>query len=57
MTLTKEQLSDISLGFNWHPDMDFEQFAKLNRRINYSERFTIFTEIEQRYIEMKYENE
>lgn len=57
MNLTKEQIESVSLGFQWNPDMDFEQFAKSNLRINQADKLEIFNEIEQRYMTLKYENE
>lgn len=55
--MTQEQLNNISLGFDWNPDMDFDQFAKSNPRIKVEDRWKIYDEIELRYANAKFENE
>lgn len=51
-------MEEISLGFNWDPDMDFVAFRKANPILKKEEEcYKVFQMIEQRYIEYKYENE
>jgi hypothetical protein len=53
--MTKEDLSRISIGYNWNPDMSFEKFCKQNKNIDISNVEEMWKKIELRYIDFKFE--
>jgi len=55
-TLTVEEISRISLGYNWTPDMSFDDFFNANTRLSRGESFEIFETLNMRYIQHQYEN-
>jgi len=52
--LTKKELRDISLGYNWNPNMSFEEFVSGNGNILSSDVQGMYNLIESRYIEAKF---
>ena len=53
--ITKEQFSKISLGYNWNPEMSFDEFCKANKKICRQDGFDIYEKINERYIHFKFE--
>lgn len=53
--LTKQELSKISLGFNWNPDMSYEEFMSKNKRVSYESGWDLYDKINDRYIKLKYQ--
>ena len=53
--LTYDEIHKISLGFNWMPDMSFDDFSLLNKKLSRSESYDIYESINERYILYKYE--
>ena len=53
--LTVEELSKISLGYNWNQEMSSEDFWKENKKLSRQEAFQIYETINCRYIHYKYE--
>jgi hypothetical protein len=54
--LTEKELSKISLGFNWTPNMSYEEFVEKNFRVNFTTEFEMYEKINERYIQYVYEN-
>ena len=55
--LTKEELNEITLGWNWSKDMSYEDFLKENPDVNTVESFDLFQRIELNYLTYIYEND
>ena len=53
-TLTDKEIKDISLGFQWNPDMSYEQFVKENGNLSYNSGHEMYDLINERYIAAKY---
>jgi hypothetical protein len=51
-----ENYEHISFGFQWNPEMTFEEFVKLNN-IQEESAWDIYCKIERKYMIEKYENE
>ena len=54
--LTIEELKEITLGYNWNRDMDFETFLKENPEVDSIESFDLYQRIELNYLTYIYEN-
>lgn len=55
--LTKEELNEITLGWNWSKDMSYEDFLKENPKVDSMESFDLFQRIELNYLTYIYEND
>ena len=55
--LTKEELNEITLGWNWGKDMSYEDFLKENPDVNTVESFDLFQRIKLNYFTYIYEND
>lgn len=56
--LTEQEITEISLGYNWNPNMDFEAFHKANNgTLSKEGAWDIFEKIDKRYCEYIYENQ
>ena len=47
---------NISLGFEWNPEMTFEQFIELNK-VSDEMAWELYCKIESKYINQMYEEE
>lgn len=54
--LTNEELGRISLGYKWNPDMSYDEFCKKNSNLDKDKSYEVYKFIEQRYIQLRYEN-
>lgn len=54
--LTEQELSEITLGWNWNKDMSYEDFLKANPDVAPIESFDLFQRIELNYLTYIYEN-
>ena len=52
--LTKEDITKVSLGYKWDPEMSYETFAKINVNLSRSEAFNVYDIINLRYINLRY---
>lgn len=52
--LTEKDLKDISLGYNWDPEMGLERFIEMNPKLAKDQASEMFDLIEGRYIEAKF---
>ena len=52
--LTEEELRKIALGYNWNPDISYEDFVKNNSHLTENTSYNIWNMIEKRYIEHLY---
>lgn len=51
--LTEELLRKVSLGYNWFPDMSYDQFVKKNKfHVSLEKSWEIWNMIEKRYIDI-----
>ena len=55
--LTEQELSEITLGWNWNRNMSYEDFLRENPEINSLESFDLFQRIELNYLTHIYEND
>ena len=55
--LTKEELSEITLGWNWNKDMSYDEFLNANPDADSVESFDLFQRIELNYLTYVYEND
>ena len=55
--LTEKELNQIALGYNWMPDMSYEDFIRLNPELSYDKSYELFEDIDKRYIQYVYEND
>ena len=55
--LTKEELNEITFGWNWSKDMSYEDFLKANPDVDSMESFDLFQRIELNYLTYIYEND
>ena len=55
--LTEQELSEITLGWNWNKDMSYEDFLKKNPDVAPIESFDLFQRIELNYLTYIYEND
>lgn len=49
--LTEQQLNEISLGYNWTPEMSYEQFIILNPELSHEHSWDLYVKIDKRYCE------
>lgn len=53
--LTVEDVSRISLGYIWEPEMSYEEFCEKNPNLDFRNAPEIWEKIELRYIDFKFE--
>lgn len=52
--LTVIEISNIAMGYNWNPDMSYEEFVEKNNNIGPGNGQEIWDLIEERYIDFKF---
>jgi hypothetical protein len=51
--LTKQEISDLSLGYNWNSEMGIDDFVRANN-LEYEKAYSIYEMINERYIDHVY---
>lgn len=51
LKLTEKQLNEVALGYNWHQNMPYEEFIKLNPGLSHETGWDLYVKIDKRYCE------
>lgn len=55
--LTDQEITKLSLGYNWNQEMSYEDFIRSNKKLSREQAFEIYSMINDRYIFHQYENQ
>ena len=53
--LSNEEKEKISLGYRWNEGMSYEEFSEANPNLPMSKSYDVWSMIEQRYVDYKFE--
>jgi len=48
--LTEKQISEITYGYNWNPNITYEDFIKFNPHLSHERSWDLFNKIDENYI-------